>query len=178
MAEAHGVADQVHALGYLPVEELAYLYRRADLLVFPSLFEGFGIPLVEAMTAGCPVVAARASSIPEVTGDAAELFDPASPHALAAAIARVANDEAWRDTLRARGFKRAQEFSATRMAAGHRAVFRQAVEAYSPHAFLWRRWVTGYWHRAQLEWRWRGHYGRSVGQWMKAGRQWLQDPAG
>lgn len=178
MAEAHGVADQVHALGYLPVEELAYLYRRADLLVFPSLFEGFGIPLVEAMTAGCPVVAARASSIPEVTGDAAELFDPASPHALAAAIERVANDEAWRDTLRARGFKRAQEFSATRMAAGHRAVFRQAVEAYSPHAFLWRRWVTGYWHRAQLEWRWRGHHGRSVGQWMKAGRQWLQDPAG
>ncbi len=127
MAEAHGVRDQVHALGYLAVEEIAYLYRRAEMLVFPSLFEGFGIPLVEAMAAGCPVVAARATSIPEVVGDAAELFDPASPAALAAAIERVAEDEAWRETLRARGFRRARAFSAARMAEGHRAAFREAA---------------------------------------------------
>jgi len=177
MAEAHGVRDQVHALGYLPVEELAYLYEHADMLVFPSLFEGFGIPLVEAMAAGCPVVAARATSIPEVVGNAAELFDPASPPALAAAIERVTDDEAWRETLRARGFRRAHEFSAARMAEEHRAAFREAAQAYSPRAYLWRRWVTGYCHRARLEWRWRAHHGRSLTEWLKAGRQWLDDPA-
>jgi glycosyltransferase involved in cell wall biosynthesis len=178
MAEAHGVGDQVHALGYLPVEQIAHLYRRADMLVFPSLFEGFGIPLVEAMAAGCPVVAARATSIPEVTGDAAELFDPTSPAALAAAIERVADDETWRCTLRERGFERARAFSAARMAEGHRAVFREAARTYSPLSFLWRRWVTGYWHRARLEWRWRAHHGRTLEQWMKAGRRWIEDPAG
>jgi glycosyltransferase involved in cell wall biosynthesis len=177
MAEAHGVRDQVHALGYLEVEELAYLYRRADMLVFPSLFEGFGIPLVEAMAAGCPVVAARATSIPEVAGDAAEFFDPASPVALAAAIEHVADDEAWRETLRTRGLRRAREFSAARMAEGHRAAFREAAQVYSRRAFLWHRWVTGYWHRARLEWRWRAHHGRTFARWVKASRHWLKDPA-
>jgi glycosyltransferase involved in cell wall biosynthesis len=178
MAKEYGVCDQVHALGFLAVEELAYLYRRADMLVFPSLFEGFGIPLVEAMAAGCPVVAARATSIPEVAGDAAELFDPGSPAALAAAIERVLDDEAWRETLRTRGFSRQREFSAARMAEGHRAVFREAMQAYSSRAFLWRRWATVYWHRAQLEWRWRAQHGRSFAEWVKAGRHWLEDPAG
>ena len=178
MAETHGVRDQVHTLGYLAVEELAYLYLRADLLIFPSLFEGFGIPLVEAMAAGCPVVAARSTSIPEVVGDAAELFDPGSPAALAAAIERVVDDGPWRDTLRARGLRRAREFSAARMAEGHRAAFREAAQVYSPAAFLWRRWVTGYCHRAQLEWRWRAHHRRRLTEWVEAGRRWLEDPAG
>jgi len=178
MAKANGVGDQVHTLGYLAVEELAYLYQRADMLVFPSFFEGFGIPLVEAMAAGCPVVAARATSIPEVVGHAAELFDPASPAALAAAIERVLDDAAWRETLRVRGFRRAREFSAARMADGHRAVFREAVQVYSSRAFRWRRWVTSYGHRAQLEWRWRAHHGRTFSDWVKASRHWLRDPAG
>jgi glycosyltransferase involved in cell wall biosynthesis len=115
-AEAHGIRDQIHPLGYRPVEELLYLYKHAEMLVFPSLFEGFGIPLVEAMAAGCPVVAAQATSIPEVVGEAAELFDPASPAALSTAIERVAGDAAWRETLRARGRQRARDFSAARMA--------------------------------------------------------------
>jgi glycosyltransferase involved in cell wall biosynthesis len=176
MAEAHGVADQIHPLGYLPVEQLTYLYRRADALVFPSLFEGFGIPLVEAMAAGCPVVAARATSIPEVAGDAAELFDPTSPDALAAAIERVVDDEGRRATLRHRGFARARQFSAARMADGHRTVFREAARAYSPAAFLRRRGAA-YWHRARLEWRWRALHRRSLAQWWRAGRVWLRDPA-
>lgn len=178
LAKEYDVSDQVHALGYLPVEELAYLYRRADMLVFPSLFEGFGIPLVEAMAAGCPVIAARATSIPEVAGDAAELFDPASPAALAAAMERVLDDQPWRETLRARGYCRALEFSAARMAEDHRAIFRAAIQAYSARTFLWRRWVVGYWHRAQLEWRWRTHHRRTFAQWIRAGRSWLRDPAG
>ena len=176
--ETYGLRDQVHALGYRSVEELAYLYRRAEMLVFPSLFEGFGIPLVEAMAAGCPVVAARATSIPEVVGDATELFDPASPVALAAAIERVADDEAWRQTLRERGWRQARQFTAARMADGHRAAFEEAARVYSPRAFLWRRWVTSYWHRARLEWRWRAHHRRSLAQWIEASRRWLGDPAG
>src|SRR3989442_15990800 len=112
--------DRVHSLGFLSGEELAYLYLHAEMLVFPSLFEGFGMPLVEAMAAGCPVVAARDTSIPEVVDDAGELFDPASPAALAAAIEHVADDAGWRDTLRARGRRRARQFSAARRAAGHR----------------------------------------------------------
>jgi glycosyltransferase involved in cell wall biosynthesis len=177
MAQAHGVADQVHALGYLSVEQVAYLYRHADALVFPSLFEGFGIPLVEAMAAGCPVVAARATSIPEVTGDAAALFDPTSPADLAATLERVLADEGCRRALRERGFERARAFSAARMAEGHRAVFREAARAYSPLTFLWRRAVAAYWHRARLEWRWRAHHRRSLAGWMRAGRRWLEDPA-
>ena len=177
MAEAHGVGDQVRALGYLAVEELAYLYRHAEMLVFPSLFEGFGIPLVEAMAAGCPVVAARATSIPEVVGDAAELFEAASPDALAAAIERVLDDRARRDDLRARGLRRARDFSAAKMAEGHRAVFREARRAYRTRSFLWRRWVAGYARRAQLEWRWRAHHGRTLEEWLQAGRRWLEDPA-
>jgi glycosyltransferase involved in cell wall biosynthesis len=177
LAERHGVREQVHALGYLAVEELAYCYRRADLLAFPSLFEGFGIPLVEAMAAGCPVVAARATSVPEVTGDAAELFDPASPEDLAAAIERVLDDPTRREALRARGRERARAFSAARMAAEHRAVFRAARAAYSPRAFLWRRLVTAYWHRVRLEWRWRAHHRRTPAEWLRAGGRWLHDPA-
>lgn len=178
MAEAQGVRGQVHTLGYLSVEELAYLYRHADMLVFPSLFEGFGIPLVEAMAVGCAIVASNTTSIPEVVGDAAELFDPASPTALAAAIERVLDDPGWRETLRARGRRRARDFSAARMAEGHRAAFRAAVDAYSPRAFLWRRWVTSYCHRARLEWRWRRHHRRNAAEWLKVGRQWLREPAG
>jgi glycosyltransferase involved in cell wall biosynthesis len=178
LAESHGVREQVHPVGYLSVEELAYLYRHADMLVFPSLFEGFGIPLVEAMTVGCPIAAANVTSLPEIGGDAAEYFDPTSPAAAAAAIERVLDDERWRETLRARGFRRAREFSAAKMADGHRAAFREAAEAYSRRTFFWRRWITSYAHRARLEWRWRAHHRRSWGDWLKAGRRWLHDPSG
>jgi glycosyltransferase involved in cell wall biosynthesis len=177
LAESHGVREQVHPVGYLSVEELAYLYRRADMLVFPSLFEGFGIPLVEAMTVGCPIVASNVTSLPEIGGDAAEYFDPTSPAAAAAAIERVLDDERWRNTLRARGFCRARAFSAAAVADSHLAVFREAARAYSRRAFYWRRWVTAYAHRARLEWRWRAHHRRSVTDWMRVGRHWLRDPA-
>jgi glycosyltransferase involved in cell wall biosynthesis len=176
-AAEHRVEDQVLALGYRPVEELAYLYRRADMLVFPSLFEGFGIPLVEAMACGCPVVAARDTSIPEVVGDAAELFDPASPSALADAILRVADDPERREALRARGHARVRRFSAAQLAQGHREAFAEAARAYSRRAFLWHRWVTGYWHRARLELRWRRHHQRSLLQCLRASRSWIHDPA-
>jgi len=177
LAESHGVREQVHPVGYLSVEELAYLYRHADMLVFPSLFEGFGIPLVEAMTVGCPIAAANVTSLPEIGGDAAEYFDPTSPAAAAAAIERVLDDARLRDTLRARGRRRALDFSPAKVADAHLAAFEAAALAYSKHAFLWRRFVTGYLHRARLEWQWRAHHRRTVREWVKAGRRWLADPA-
>jgi hypothetical protein len=80
--------------------------------------------------------------------------------------------------LRARGRRRARQFSAARMADGHRQAFEEAARVYSPHTFLWRRWVTGYWHRARLEWRWRAHHRRTIARWISDGRRWIDDPAG
>jgi glycosyltransferase involved in cell wall biosynthesis len=153
-AEEYGVRDLVHRPGYLGVEEIAYLYRRARMMVFPSLFEGFGIPLVEAMAAGCPVVAANGTSIPEVVGDAAELFDPTSPSAIADAMEKVWRDEGTRQRLVARGRIRAQAFPPARTAAIHRRAFAEAAAAYSPRRFLWQSWVSQHTHRAVVESRW------------------------
>jgi glycosyltransferase involved in cell wall biosynthesis len=91
--------------------ELVRLYRGARLLLFPSLYEGFGMPPIEAMVCGCPVVSARVASMPEVCGDAAYYFDPRDVDDMAAAIATVANDEAMRDTLRRRGHERAARYT-------------------------------------------------------------------
>ena len=86
------LADSVYLLGYVPRADLPALYAGAACLVFPSLFEGFGIPLVEAMLVGCPVAASNATSIPEVVGDAAILFDPRDPSDIARAIAAIVRD--------------------------------------------------------------------------------------
>jgi len=154
-AEQYGVLSQVTRLGYLEVEELAYLYRRARMLVFPSLFEGFGIPLIEAMAAGCPIVAADATSVPEVTADAAVLFDAASPARIADAIEKVWRDARLRQRLIASGKLRVREFSAERQVRAHLRAFTEAVQAYSYRHFLWRRWVYGPGRRTLLELRWR-----------------------
>ncbi|TKB26455.1 glycosyltransferase family 4 protein [Desulfopila sp. IMCC35006] len=90
---------------------LAGLYQQAALFVYPSLYEGFGIPPLEAMSFDCPVVCSNASSIPEVVGDAAELFDPNSSEALWGSIERVLNDEVLRQTLVVRGRERIKQFS-------------------------------------------------------------------
>jgi glycosyltransferase involved in cell wall biosynthesis len=84
--EGHPVPDGVDVLGRVPADELLRLYRSASALVFPSLYEGFGMPLLEAMAVGCPVASSNAGSLPEVAGDAAVLFDPRDPEAIAAGI--------------------------------------------------------------------------------------------
>ena len=108
---AEGLGDRVRFLGYCPVEDMPALYEGAAALVFPSLFEGFGIPLVEAMWCECPIVSSNASSLPEIAGDAALLVDPRSPEQLAEAVARVLTDKAERQRLTERGQRRAREFS-------------------------------------------------------------------
>ena len=102
---------QVHWLGYVSDGELRALYQSAMCFVFPSKYEGFGIPPLEAMHCGCPVLAARAASIPEVCGDAALYFDPFSVADLSSALQRIAVDEPLRARLKAAGLQRCRAFS-------------------------------------------------------------------
>jgi glycosyltransferase involved in cell wall biosynthesis len=101
----------VRFLGYLPQETLAVMYRLAGVFVFPSLYEGFGLPPLEAMASGTPVVTSNVSSLPEVAGDAAQLVDPYDPEAIADGIYRVLTDVDLRRALRRRGLARAHQFS-------------------------------------------------------------------
>jgi glycosyltransferase involved in cell wall biosynthesis len=101
----------VRFLGYLPEETLAVMYRLAGVFVFPSLYEGFGLPPLEAMASGTPVVTSNVSSLPEVAGDAAVLVDPYDPRAIAEGIYQVLTDEKLRRDLRHKGVARAGQFS-------------------------------------------------------------------
>jgi glycosyltransferase involved in cell wall biosynthesis len=103
MAIAAGVEDRVIDLAFVEPSELPALYSAAALMVFPSLFEGFGIPLVEAMACGCPIAAANTTSIPEITDGGALLFDPFDPEQMAEALHQALNDADLRQTLVARG---------------------------------------------------------------------------
>jgi glycosyltransferase involved in cell wall biosynthesis len=117
--------QHVRFLGFVPDATLAALYRLAAVFVFPSLYEGFGLPPLEAMAAGAPVVTSNVSSLPEVVGDAALLIDPTSPHAIADAIAQVLSNPALRDDLVRRGLARAQTFSWARSAARVHEVYHE-----------------------------------------------------
>jgi glycosyltransferase involved in cell wall biosynthesis len=118
------VPDGVERLGHVSPDELVSLYRRAAALVFPSLYEGFGQPPLEAMACGCPVASSNAASLPEVCGDAARLFDPEDVSAIAAAVNDVlADPETWRE----RGLARAGEFTWERSALLHEAVYRDLL---------------------------------------------------
>lgn len=111
LVERLGLAGRVRLVGYVPEDELAGLYSGAQALVYPSLYEGFGLPPLEAMQCGCPVVTSNTSSLPEVVGDAGLLVDPTSVHGLAEAIERILEDEALRDRLRTAGRERAKQFT-------------------------------------------------------------------
>ncbi len=101
----------VRFFGFVPDATLAILYRLARVFVFPSLYEGFGLPPLEAMASGTPVITSNLSSLPEVVGDAAMLIDPYQPDAIAGAMRRVLQDERLRDDMRERGLARVREFS-------------------------------------------------------------------
>lgn len=102
--------EKVRTLGYLPESDLCLAYRLAVAYVFPSLYEGFGFPVVEAQASGAPVIYAQAASLPEVAGDAGLNFDPASPDDLARVIDRVLGDPALRKQMVARGFVHSAKF--------------------------------------------------------------------
>lgn len=126
-AEAAGLAGRVVFTGAVSEAELAALYGAALAYVFVSLSEGFGLPGLEAMAAGVPVVAARAGSLPEVYGDAARYCDPLEVESIAAALTDVVGDVELRARLIALGRERAAEFSWTRMAEQTLAVYREAL---------------------------------------------------
>ena len=109
--EAAGLSEDVHFPGYVPASLMPALYQEARALFFPSLYEGFGIPLLEAMACGCPVVVSDTSSMPEVCGDAALYFDPRDQYSITAAMRRILSDEELRNDLREKGLARAGQFS-------------------------------------------------------------------
>lgn len=123
-----GLRERVRILGYVPDAELGALYRGAEALVYPSFYEGFGLPVLEAMACGTPVVTYRATALPEVAGDASLLVDPPwSAERLATAIRRVLEDDALRETLRARGRARAAAFDWGRAARLTAQVYARAA---------------------------------------------------
>jgi len=117
-------ASLVESRGYITRDELAGLYARASALVFPSLYEGFGLPPLEAMASGCPAAVSDAGSLREVCGDAARLFDPTSSEAIAEAVLDVLADP--RPYVE-RGLERAAEFTWERSASAHEQVYRELV---------------------------------------------------
>jgi glycosyltransferase involved in cell wall biosynthesis len=116
--------EGVEARGPVSQDELVRLYRGAAALVFPSLYEGFGLPVLEAMACGCPVACSNVTSLPEVAGDAARLFDPRDADGIAAAVDDVLGDPApWV----ARGLERAKRFTWEACARAHEGVYRELV---------------------------------------------------
>jgi glycosyltransferase involved in cell wall biosynthesis len=124
-----GVGDAAHFLGALAEDDLAVLYSHAGVFVLPSLYEGFGLPVLEAMACGAPVVCSNAGPLPEVAGDAAVLLPPEDAEKWAEAMLRVLDDERLASELRARGFARSATFSWTRAAVATRDVYREALLA-------------------------------------------------
>lgn len=109
--EALDVRDHVHFVGYIDEEELPLWYAAATVFVFPSIYEGFGMPPLEAMACGTPVITSNTSSLPEVVGNAGIMVDPLNVDALADAIVRLLGDDALKDDLKQRGLQRATLFS-------------------------------------------------------------------
>jgi len=124
-----GVAGRVRLPGYVPEADKAALFTGADLFVYPSRYEGFGLPVLEAMACGVPVVTTTGGSLPEVAGDGALLVDPGDPGTLAAAMARLLGDRAARDRLARRGRDRAAAQTWDRCAALTADAYRRAAAA-------------------------------------------------
>ena len=120
--------DAVVRLGIVEDERLQILYRAATALAYPSRYEGFGLPLLEAMASGTPVIASSAAWIPEVVGDAGMLLSPDAPAAWTDAILQVMNDESLRATMRKKGLARAATFSWSRTARLTYEAYRQVSE--------------------------------------------------
>lgn len=125
MISRHGVTGQVHPLGYVSDEDLPWLYAGARALVWPTFYEGFGLPPLECMASGTPVIASNAASLPEVVGDAGLLVNPNDEADLTDSMRRVIEDPALAVTLSEKGIARSARFSWRLCAAKHAAIYRR-----------------------------------------------------
>src|SRR5262245_57728917 len=128
------VSNAIRFTGYVPFDDLSALYTLAEMFVFPSIYEGFGLPIVEAMAAGTPVVTTRSGSLGEVAGDAAYYVDRLNPDALGDAMVQLSRDPVRRHELRTRGLLRARTFSWDRAARETHEVYQHVAEARSSTA--------------------------------------------
>ena len=119
--------DVIRYVEYVPEEDLLLLYNACGAFVYPSLYEGFGLPVIEAMACGTPVACSNVTSLPEVAGDAALYFDPCSVGEMAEAIARLAGDAELQGELSQAGLRRAASFSWRKAAEETRRVFAEAL---------------------------------------------------
>jgi glycosyltransferase involved in cell wall biosynthesis len=127
-ARTLGISDRVVCAGTVPADHLRCLYSHADLFVFPSRYEGFGLPVLEAMACGVSVITSNATALPEVAGDAAILINPEDPEELAEAMIRVLEDKSLRETLQEKGIERAREFTWAQTARQTLAVYHEVCQ--------------------------------------------------
>ena len=127
LEEAKQVRDAIVLTGFVPDESLPALYSGALAFVYVSRLEGFGLPPLEAMQCGAPVITSNVSSLPEVIGDAGVMVDPDDVDELTAQMLRISQDADWREELSARSLKRAQIFSWKRFGTETLAAYRQAL---------------------------------------------------
>ena len=125
-ADAYGVSDRIQHLGMVAADALPALYRGALCLVFPSMYEGFGVPIAEAMSTGCPVACSDRGAPAEIAGGAALLFDPEQPEAIVGAVLEL-DDPAVRERCVAAGLQRATQFTWSSVAQRHREVYELAA---------------------------------------------------
>ena len=128
-AAARSIAANVTVTGYISRDELLAMYHATDLFVYPSQYEGFGLPPLEAMACGTPVVASNTSSVPEVVADAGLLVNPLDAAAISAAMAAVLSNERLRADLRQKGLQRAAQFSWDKAAAALLDIFRSVAHS-------------------------------------------------
>jgi glycosyltransferase involved in cell wall biosynthesis len=122
-----GVTEKVHFTGYIDEADLPVLYSMAEVFALPSLYEGFGLPVIEAMACGVPVLTSSTSCLPEIAGDAAVLVDPQSVEAMAAGLGRLMEDSSLRDSCIAKGYERARQFTWERSARDVLSLFEGLV---------------------------------------------------
>jgi glycosyltransferase involved in cell wall biosynthesis len=119
--------NSIEVPGYVSCQDVMALYRQAEVYIFPSYYEGFGLPALEAMACGTPVICSRAASLPEVAGNAAEYFDPTSPEELAAVIEKVLASSNLQSEMKRKGLARAKLFSWQECARRHMEVYRSVL---------------------------------------------------
>lgn len=138
-AEQLGVGDRVRLLGHVAQEALPALYQGASLFLYPTLYEGFGLPVVEAMASGAPVLTSNTSALKEIAGGHAHLVDPLDTERMARAIVRLMTDHGYREKLAAKGLARSRDFRWQLAAERTRQVYLDVLRTMGPPPYIGKR---------------------------------------